>query len=89
MNKMIEEICCGMPKMLEYFSQIDEKIRKQKDIQIMAKASGNKELVQESQQKITQLTKKYKELSDVSGLPTKMERMRVSGYRRTSVAKMK
>ena len=69
--------------------KLETEIRKQKDIQIMAKASGNKELVQESQQKITQLTHKYKQLSDVSGLPTKMERMRVSGYRRTSVAKMK
>ena len=55
----------------------------------MAKASGNKELVQESQQKITQLTRKYKQLSDISGLPTKMERMRVSGYKRTNIAKMK
>ena len=69
--------------------KLETEIRKQKDIQIMAKASDNKELVQESQQKITQLTRKYKQLSDVSGLPTKMERMRVSGYRRTSVAKMK
>ena len=69
--------------------KLETETRKQKDIQIMAKASGNKELVAESQQNITQLTHKYKELSDVSGLPTKMERMRVSGYRRTSVAKMK
>ena len=68
---------------------LELQIRKQKDIQIIAKASGNKELVQESQSKITQLTRKYKQLSDVSGLPTKMERMRVSGYKRTSVAKMK
>lgn len=69
--------------------KLETEIRKQKDIQIIAKASGNKELVQESQSKITQLTRKYKQLSDVSGLPTKMERMRVSGYKRTSVAKMK
>jgi hypothetical protein len=69
--------------------KLETEIRKQKDIQIMAKASGNKQLVQESQQKITQLTRKYKQLSLVSGLPTKMERMRVSGYRRTSVVKMK
>ena len=54
----------------------------------MAKASGNKELIEKSQKKITELTHKYKELSDVSGLPTKMERMRVSGYKRTSIAKM-
>ena len=69
--------------------KIELEVRKQKDIQIMAKASGNKELIAESQQKITQLTHKYKQLSDVSGLPTKMERMRVSGYKRTNVAKMK
>ena len=67
----------------------ETEIRKQKDIQIMAKASGNKELVQESQSRITQLTHKYKELSDISGLPTKLSRMRVSGYKRTSIAKMK
>ena len=69
--------------------KLETEIRKQKDIQIMAKASGNKDLVQESQQKITQLTRKYKQLSDISGLPTKMERMRISGYKRTNIAKMK
>lgn len=69
--------------------KLETEIRKQKDIQIIAKASGNKELVEESQIKITQLTRKYKQLSDVSDLPTKMERMRVSGYKRTSVAKVK
>ena len=69
--------------------KLETEIRKQKDIQILAKASGNKELVKESQDKITQLTNKYKELSDVSGLPTKMERMRVPQYKRVNVAKMK
>ena len=64
-------------------------IRKQKDIQILAKASGNKELVKESQDKITQLTNKYREISKISGLPTRMERLKVSQYRRVSVAKMK
>lgn len=68
---------------------LERKIREQKDIQIIAKASGNKELVQESQQKITQLTRKYKQLSDISGLPTKIQRMRVPGYKRTSVKNMK
>lgn len=69
--------------------KLETEIRKQKDIQIMAKASGNKELIAHSQEKIRQLTSKYRQLSDISGLPTKMERMRVSGYKRTSVAKMK
>ena len=69
--------------------KLELEIRKQKDIQIMAKASDNRELVVETQQKITQLTYKYKQLSVVSGLPTKMERMRVSGYKRVNVAKIK
>ena len=65
--------------------QLERKIREQKDTQILAKASDNKELIAESQMKITQLTNKYRELSKISGLPTKMERMKVSGYRRTKV----
>jgi hypothetical protein len=65
--------------------KLELEIRKQKDTQIMAKASGNNELVDESQQRITQLTNKYRELSKVSGLATKMQRMRVSGYKRTKV----
>lgn len=63
--------------------QLETKIREQKDIQIMAKASGQDDLVRESQQKITQLTQKYRELSQKANLPTKMKRMKVSGYHRT------
>lgn len=65
--------------------QLERKIREQKDTQILAKASGNDELVGEAQRNITVLTHKYHELSKVSGLPTKAERLRVSGYRRTKV----
>ena len=64
---------------------LERKVREQKDIQILAKESGNTELIQESQKKITQLTAKYKEVSDKSGLSTRMERMRVSGYKRIKV----
>ena len=67
----------------------ERKIRKQKDIQILAKESGNKELVKESQERITQLTNKYREISKISGLPTRMDRLKVAKYRRVSVAKMK
>lgn len=69
--------------------KLEIEIRKAKDTQIMAKASGNNELVDESQQRITQLTHKYKELSDISGLPTKMQRLRVSGYKRVAKSKLK
>ena len=65
--------------------RLETEIRKQKDIQIMAKEAGQDDLVRESQQKITELTNKYKELSDKAGIPTMMERMKVSGYRRKKV----
>ena len=67
----------------------EREIRNQKDIQILAKSSGNLDLISESQMNITYLTRKYKQLSDVSGLPTKMERMKVSGYKRVAKSKLK
>jgi len=66
---------------------LERKIREQKDIQILAKESDNQQLIAESQQNITNLTQKYKELSKVSGLPTKMEQLRVTGYKRTKINK--
>lgn len=68
---------------------IERAIREQKDTQILAKASGNNELVGEAQQRITQLTHKYNELSKISGLPTKKQRLRISGYRRVAKSKLK
>ena len=65
--------------------QLERKIREQKDIQILAKSSGNIELMSDAQMNITYLTRKYKQLSDISGLPTKMQRMKVSGYRRKKI----
>jgi hypothetical protein len=64
---------------------IELELRKAKDTQILAKASGNNELIKESQERITQLTNKYHELVKVSGLPSKLSRAKVSGYRRTKV----
>lgn len=68
---------------------IERAIREQKDTQILAKASGNLDLVSESQMKITQLTRKYYQLSQISGLPTKLERAKVSGYKRIAKSKLK
>lgn len=67
--------------------KFETEIRKQKDTQILARASGNDRLIYESQERITQLTNKYRELSKASGLPTSMERTRVSGYRRVAIKK--
>lgn len=69
--------------------RLETKIRQQKDLQITSKASGNKEGVRTAQQNITSLTKKYKDFSEKSGLDTQMQRMRVVGYKRTNVAKIK
>ena len=65
--------------------KIELEIRKEKDTQIMAKASGDNDLAEESQSKINQLMNKYVELSKTSGLPTKMERLRVDGYKQVPI----
>ena len=65
--------------------KIETEIRKQKDIQIGAVASGSDDLIIESQQRITELTNMYKRLSDTSGLPTKVERLKVSGYKKVKI----
>lgn len=67
--------------------QIETKVREWKEQQILGRSSGNEKLIEESQTKIRQLTDKYKELSKTSGLPTKMKRMRVSGYKRVALKK--
>ena len=69
--------------------QIETKIREQKDMQILAKASDNKELIMESQQKITQLTHKYRDVLKTSGLSSKLERAKVVNYHRVSTKKLK
>ena len=62
--------------------RIETEVRKQKDLQILGRTSGNEKLARESQIKINQLNAKYKRLSKISGLPTMTERMRVSEYRK-------
>ena len=64
--------------------RLETAIRQQKDLQIIAKASGNKDTIAKAQQNITNLTKEYKKFSEVAGLDTKMNRLRVVGYKRTS-----
>lgn len=68
---------------------IEREIIKQKDVQILAKSSGDKELTLQSQTKITQLTTKYKQLCNVSGLPNQLKtRASVVGYKRINIANM-
>lgn len=69
--------------------KIETAIRKQKDIQILARTSGEDfaEVAMKSQQKINLLVDKYKKLSNASGLREQRKRMSVSQYRKIKVEK--
>ena len=62
--------------------KLETAARHAKDRQIIAKASGDDTLRRLEQEKINAITHKYKQLSDASGLPSKIERMSVSKYHR-------
>ena len=68
--------------------RVELEIRKAKDTQILARASGDDELVLQSQGRITKLTNKYREILKTSGLPSQLQRASVSGYRRVAKSKL-
>lgn len=65
-------------------NKIEREIQGQEDIKTMAQEIGDKDLEMESRRKIVDLSSKYKELSDISGLPTKMDKLKEWGYKRLS-----
>ena len=69
-------------EMSQAMRKIETSIRRNKDLQIIARTSGNKELISKAQNNITILTNKYNEISKISGLPTYKNRISVSGYRK-------
>lgn len=70
--------------------KLETKIREQKDLQIIARASDDKDLILQAQTKITQLTNKYKQVVKISGLPNQLStRGRVSNYHRLSIKNLK
>ncbi len=56
--------------------KIELEVRKLKDYKAIAEESGDDDGVREARAKIKALTRKYKELSDVSGLSPRAERLR-------------
>jgi hypothetical protein len=64
--------------------KLETAIRKQKDRQIIARASGDKEEIGIAQAKITQLTAEYNKFSKTAGLDTYKNKLAVSGYHRVS-----
>ena len=71
-------------EMSQLMRKIETSIRRNKDEQIMARSSGNNELISKAQKNISALTYKYNEVSKVSGLPTYKNRLYVSQYHRVS-----
>ena len=65
--------------------KMETEIRKQKDRQIIARASNDKQEILNAQKKITQLTKEYSNFSNKAGLKVYKDRLTVSGYKRIKV----
>lgn len=66
--------------------QIETAVRAQKNIAIMAKASGDDLARREAQRNINDLENQYARITDAAGLTAKKERMRVAGFRRVKTA---
>lgn len=67
--------------------QLELELRKAKDTQIIAKNSGNMELLDKSQKKIRELTQVYRDFTKQGNLTSKLDRARVSGYKRIAIKK--
>lgn len=74
---------------LQLQRNLERQIRKQKDIQTLAKASNNIDLISQSQMNISFLTRKYYQLSQTSGLPTKLDRIKNVDYKYVAKSKLK
>jgi len=69
--------------------KLETEIRRQKDRQIIARSSGDKQEIETAQQKISQLTYKYNDFSNKANLDTYKNRLNVSQYHRVNVKKLK
>ena len=77
-------------ELTQIMRKLETKIREQKDLQIIARASDDKDLIIQAQTKITQLTNKYKQVVKISGLPNQLSmRGRVYNYHRVSIKNLK
>ena len=101
-NKMLNQMNRESQSVIEYEGKkytsyeatqvqrkLETEIRKQKDRQIIARASGDKDGVGIAQSNITTLTRKYNDFSKKAGLDTYKKRLTVSGYHKVSVANIK
>ena len=58
----------------QYMRRLETAIRKQKDVVQAARITGDGVLKRDAQSKITDLTARYKQVAEASGLKTRMER---------------
>jgi len=65
--------------------KLETAVRHQKDLQMVAKNLNDKMAIDKAQQRITQITNDYKNLTHKAELTSEMERMRVAGYKRILV----
>ena len=68
--------------------KLETAIRKEKDRQIIARASGDKDGVSIAQSNISTLTSKYNDFSKNAGLDTYKNRLSVAKYRGISAKKL-
>ena len=66
----------------QIMNKLESSAKNYKDLANAAKASGDDVLRREVQEKINLITSKYHKISQASGLPTRAERMNVSGFRK-------
>lgn len=69
--------------------KLETAIRQQKDRQIIARASNDKDEIGIAQKRISQLTNEYNKFSKKVGLDTYKNRLAVSGYKRVAKSKLK
>ena len=69
--------------------QLETAIRRQKDRQIVSRASGDTQEAMKAQSKINQLLDKYTDFSNKAGLEVYKNRISVSGYRKIKVNDIK
>ena len=101
-NKMLNQMNRESQSIIEYEGQkyttyeatqvqrkLETAIRKQKDRQIIARASGDKDGVGIAQSNISVLTRKYNDFSNNAGFDTYKNRLVVSGYRKVNPKNIK
>ena len=86
-NKSLEKVFYKGKEYTKYEAtqvqrRLETEIRKQKDRQIIARASGNENEIRNAQKRITQITNEYNRFSRIAGLDIYKNRLSVSGYHR-------